>query len=86
MLMMENLILRFPHIAQQIFEKLSDKSLTKCRQVGKLWQAFIDENSLPWIRIIKIPSILTKGNTYLHVASKSGQIKIFNMIVAEVRQ
>ena len=83
---MEILILRFPHIAQQIFEKLSDKSLTKCRAVGKLWQTFIDENSLPWIRINKFPSILTKGNTYLHVASKSGQIEIFKMIVAEVRQ
>ena len=84
--MMENFILRFPHIAQQIFEKLGNKSLTKCREVGKLWQTFIDENSLPWIRIIKIPSILTKGNTYLHLASKSGQIRIFDMIAAEVRQ
>ena len=50
---MENLILRFSHLVIQIFEKLDNKSLTKCREVRKSWQKFIDENYIAWIRIGK---------------------------------
>ena len=58
---MEYLIERFPHIAEQIFEQLDNKSLSKCREVNKVWKNFIDERNYPWIRIVKIPTVLTKG-------------------------
>ena len=60
-LKMEYLTERFPHIAEQIFEQLDNKSLTKCREVNKVWKNFIDERNYPWIRIVKIPTVLTKG-------------------------
>ena len=40
---MEELITRFAHIAEQIFQQLDDKSLTNCREVAKSWQKFIDD-------------------------------------------
>lgn len=60
-LKMEYLIEGFPHIAEQIFEQLDNKSLTKCREVNKVWKSFIDERNYSWIRIVKIPTVLTKG-------------------------
>ena len=58
---MEDFILRFPHIAEKIFEQLDDKSLTNCREVTKPWQKFIDDLNLTWIRIVNIPRILLNG-------------------------
>ena len=40
---MEQLILRFSHVTEQIFQQLENKDLAKCREVKKLWQKFIDE-------------------------------------------
>ena len=58
---MDNLILRFPQVVEQIFEQLDDKSLVECRKVEKLWQKFIDERNYPWIRIVEIPTVLRQG-------------------------
>ena len=35
--------LRFPHIAEQIFEFLDVQSLSKCQEVSQCWQKFIFE-------------------------------------------
>ena len=80
---MENLILRFSHLVIQIFEKLDNKSLTKCREVRKSWQKFIDENNIVWIRIVNIPSVPKNGNTFLHIATRTGQIGITELILSE---
>ena len=80
---MDNLILRFPHVVEQIFEQLDDKSLVKCREVEKSWKKFIDERNYPWIRIVKIPTVLRYGCTYLHLATQTGQTKIFRFIIGE---
>ena len=39
----EETFLRFPHVAEQIFETLDIQSLSKCQEVGKSWQNFIYE-------------------------------------------
>ena len=39
----EETFLRFPHIAEQIFENLEVQSLSKCQEVSKCWQKFIFE-------------------------------------------
>ena len=39
----EETFLRFPHIAEQIFESLEVQSLFKCQEVSKYWQKFIFE-------------------------------------------
>ena len=82
---MEDLIIRFPFVAQEIYEKLDNKSLTKCREVSKLWKDFIDERNYPWIRIVKIPTNPNMdGNTFLHLSAKTGQIEIFETLFSEL--
>ena len=34
---MEDVIMRFPHLAEKIFGSLENKSLTTCREVSKSW-------------------------------------------------
>ena len=78
---MRDLIFRFPHLAERIFQQLDDKGLAKSRQVEKLWQKFIDERNYPWLRIIKIPTILQDGYTYMHLAAQYGQTDMFEIIL-----
>ena len=50
---MEDLNLRFPHISWQIFANLSNKDLAQCREVSTSFCDFIDNEKIPWIRMIK---------------------------------
>ena len=50
---MENILCTFPHIFQQILDKLDLKSLTDCRLVEKSWLYFVDNSKSNWIRMIK---------------------------------
>ena len=79
------LIHRFPHLSEQIFQKLDPKGLFKCREVGKSWQEVIDEKNYPWLRIVNIPTILNDGNMYLHLAAETGQIEAFKIAYNEER-
>ena len=82
---MKDLFLRFPHLMEQILQKLDNKGLVKSREVASIWQEFIDQKTYPWIRIVKIPTILKSGNGYLHIAVKHNQIDMFeNILSSEV--
>ena len=72
---------RFPHIPELIFEQLDDESLTDCREVSKSWQKCIDNKKFSWVHIVNIPTTLKYGNTYLHVAAKTGQLVMFEKIL-----
>ena len=50
---MEEVILRFPLLGRQIFEKLNNQSLVKCRIIGKTWKCFIDNEKFLTFAIIK---------------------------------
>jgi ankyrin repeat protein len=50
---MEEVLLRFSHLAESIFEELDNQNLSKCLEVGHSWNSFIDYNNLLWIRIKK---------------------------------
>ena len=52
---MEEVLLRFPQIGEEIFEFLDEKSLESCRKVCKPWKNFIESPNLKfrWIKIIK---------------------------------
>ena len=80
------IISRFPHIAEGIFEGLDDQSLTSCRLVEKSWKNLIDGRNYPWERIVKKRNLEQRwehGNTYLHLASKYGQPEMFENIFKE---
>ena len=49
----EELILRFPHLGEAIFDNLDDKRVTKCVEVNETLQNFIYEQKSYWIRKIK---------------------------------
>ena len=73
----------FPHIAEQIFEQLDNKSLMNCREVSTSWQNCIGFKK-SWDRIVKIPIILRgdkKTYTYFHVAARIKQHEIFKSIL-----
>ena len=78
---MNGLFLRFPHLMEQILQKLDNKSLVKSREVTRIWKKLIDQKKYPWIRIVKFPTILQGGNTYLHLAAKDNQIDTFKVIL-----
>ena len=50
---MEEILLRFPKLGQDIFNLIDDQSLVASRKVNKVWNTFLDNNKLFWIRIIK---------------------------------
>ena len=39
---MEEMLWRFPHIGQEIFQQLNDQSLSECREISQSWQEFIN--------------------------------------------
>ena len=49
---MEDIILRFPTVAESIFAELDNGSLTNSKMVTNLWATFITAGKIPWIRRI----------------------------------
>ena len=78
---MDKIMSRFPHLMEEIFHKLDDKGLVKCREVSRTLQEFVDIKEYPWLRIVKIPTRLEKGITYLNIAVKYGQFGMFEWIL-----
>ena len=48
--MINKMMLRFPHLAQDTFKELDNKSMVNCRKVSKIWCHFIDNQRCQWIR------------------------------------
>ena len=80
---MDALMLRYPHLPEQIFQKLNNKSLFKSRVVARSWKDLIDRRKYPWLRIVIIPTILENRNTYLHLAAETGQIEAIEIAFSE---
>ena len=76
---MQDLMLKFPHLPEKILQKLDSESLFKCREVSRPWQNIIDGRNYPWLCTVNIPTILKERNSYLHLASTTGQIEAFKI-------
>ena len=52
---MEEVLLKFPHIKEEIFDLLDAKSLKNCTSVCKTWKNFLEDpnQKFMWIQIIK---------------------------------
>ena len=50
---MDNVMLRYPDIAENIFKKLDDKTLKNCIKVSKMWGTFFATQRFAWIRRIE---------------------------------
>ena len=53
---MDELIKRFPSIAQDVQKELDYRSLTKCKEVSPLWNDSVDNQKEIWLRIIRLRS------------------------------
>ena len=50
--MMEEVLLRFPHIGEQVFEELGDENLIQCLSVSRNWKNLLEDCKFLWIRMI----------------------------------
>ena len=53
---MEEVLSRFGHLGRNIFEKLDDLTLMKCKEVTRPWNLFIDSMKIGALRVVKIKS------------------------------
>ena len=49
----EQMVLRFPKLAKDIFKDLDDKSLKNCLKVSREWSKFIPNQKFSWERCIE---------------------------------
>ena len=68
---MEEILLRFLHLGDSIFESLDNKSLANCKKVSRLWNNFNKDKE--WIRIL-IKHDEKNYNNYTHPTSKSMEL------------
>ena len=50
---MEEAFLRFPHLSENIFDSLGNKSLVDCKEVSKSWYFYLDTQKFLQTRIIQ---------------------------------
>ena len=50
---MEEVILRFPHLGEDIFNWMNNENLQRSRNISRSWNDFISNQKFFWIRIIK---------------------------------
>ena len=53
---MDELIKRFPSIAQDVYKELDNETLTKCKEVSPLWYDSVDNQKEIWLRRIRLRS------------------------------
>ena len=50
---MGDMLIRFPHISEKIFNSLDNQNLIICKQVSRSWNDFIDRKKFFWIRNVQ---------------------------------
>ena len=74
---MEEVLLRFPHLGEQIFKKLLNKNLLKCMNVSKTWYHFISKENFYKLRVKYEngqKNVDRFGKTPLHKAAEDGDL------------
>ena len=79
---MEEIFLRFPHLAEGIFEKLNDKTLANCKIVSRSWKAPIDDLKTTWIRVLKNSS----KDSLIKILQKSQNKETVKSIAMETQE
>ena len=69
---MEDMLWKFPHVGENIFKKLSNKKLAKCKEVARTWEYFITHEKF-YKQRVKYEIIQKEkddiGMTPLHIAA-----------------
>ena len=80
---MEEVLLRFGHIGDQIFEELDSQTLLKCGFVGRDWNLFLDHGKVRPFRIIK--AITNIDENYLTNRIKEINVETAKGLVTTIR-
>ena len=84
---MEEVFFRFPHVAENIFQKLNCSSLLQCKMVAPIWKSFITDQKFYYFQLIKtltncsdesLKKIFPKRNWEAAVELYSKLMEIFN--------
>ena len=51
---MEELILKFPHLSEEIFDCLDNETMFDCKEVSKIWCDYVSEQKFYHIRMIRL--------------------------------
>ena len=81
---MEVLSLRFPHIIENMFKKLDNKTLIKCRKLSNSWQDMIDNQKEVWIR--RIQNNTNCSQTSLKNILRKKKVESLNALAIETYQ
>ena len=78
---MEEVLLRFSHLGEGIFDLLDEKTLQKCRKVGRTWKRFIEDpnQKLLWIQIIKKHEKTIDLKRFISSPQKWSKLRIQNL-------
>ena len=78
---MEQVLLRFSQIGEEIFEFLDEKSLESCRKVCKQWKSFIENpnQKFRWIKIIENFEKLITLKNWISTPFAWSKLKIQNL-------
>ena len=82
---MDDVLLKYPHLFEQIIHKLNNKSLFKSREVARLWTYLINGRNYPWLCVVNIPKVLQQSNTYLHLAAGTGHLDAFKTALSALQ-
>ena len=50
---MEEVLVRFPHLGDKIFQNLNSHSLIRCKEVSRIWKNFMKVKKSSYSRVIK---------------------------------
>ena len=81
---MDEIILRFPTIAQGVFKEIDNESLIKCKEISHLWNNLVDSQKEVWIRRIRLRSEKLKAfpNLWSSVISKTSVERVKELALA----
>ena len=84
---MEEIVLRFPHIGERTFKKLSNKNLAKCKTVSRTLYHFITNEKFYKQRVHyeNLQKVVDRrGKTPLHKLARDGQFSECKLIIDHV--
>ena len=72
---MEEVIFRYPQLAEKIFQNLDPKSCVKCTMVGRKWKTFLEKENFYFFKIVKsFTKCTTKSLKKIHSHSSLSSI------------
>ena len=70
---LQEVVLRFSHLGESIFDQLDNASFVKCRKVNQAWKSFLETEQLPFRMIRNEPGLHQKKHVQIKGKQKESQ-------------